>query len=208
MQNLTLNQKRVLDFIESYKKRTGVPPTYEVIGKHFGYTAKSTVQHYVEVLIKKGYLTKEHHLSSGLTLYKEGNLVPLLGQVAAGRPLEHHKFDERLEVPRNMLKSAGSYFALEVVGDSMIGEGIFEGDYVIIREQNVAQNGDLIVAEIEDEATLKRFYKRRTRGGGATTLNEQVELRAANPKYKPIIVTPEQTFRIAGVMHGLIRYTN
>ncbi len=199
MQNLTLNQRRILDFIENYRNRTGVSPTYEVIGKHFGYTAKSTVQHYVETLIKKGYLTKEHHLSNGLTLYKEGNLVPLLGQVAAGRPLERYKFDERLEVPRKMLKTPGAYFALEVVGDSMINDGIFEGDFVVIREQNTAQNGDLIVAEIEDEATLKRFFKKRA---------DRVELHAANPKYKPIIVEPHQSFRIAGVMHGLIRYAN
>jgi len=196
MQNLTLNQKRILDFIDSYQRRTGVPPTYELIGKEFGYTAKSTVQHYVEVLIKKGYLTKERHLSSGLTLHKEGNLIPLLGQVAAGRPLERVKFDERLEVPLKMLKGAGPFFALEVVGDSMIGEGIIEGDYVVIREQKTAQNGDLIVAEIDNEATLKRFFKKKN----------FVELHAANPKYKPIRVEASQELRIAGIFHGLLRY--
>jgi repressor LexA len=196
MQSLTLNQRRILDFIDSYQNRIGVPPTYEVIGKEFGYTAKSTVQHYVEVLIKKGYLTKERHLSNGLTLHKEGNLIPLLGQVAAGRPLERAKFDERLEVPLKMLKGSGPFFALEVVGDSMIGEGIIEGDYVVVREQKTAQNGELIVAEIENEATLKRFFKKKT----------HIELHAANPKYKPIRVEASQDLRIAGVFHGLIRY--
>lgn len=196
MQNLTANQKKVLEFIEKYQGKNGFPPTYETIAKHFGYAAKSSVQHYVEALMKKGYLTKERHLSHGLTVHKEGNLIPLLGKVAAGRPLEHRKHQERLEVPTTMIKGAGEYFALQVSGDSMIGEGILDGDYVVIRQQNTATNGDIVVAEIDDEATIKRFYKKK----------DHIELHSSNPLYKPILVGAGRLLRIAGIYCGLIRF--
>jgi len=196
MQNLTANQKKVLEFIEKYQAKHGFPPTYETIAKQFGYSTKSSVQHYVEALTKKGYLTKERHLSHSLTVHKEGNLIPLLGKVAAGRPIENRKHNERIEVPTTMMKSAGEYFALQVSGDSMIGEGILDGDYVIIRQQSTANSGDIVVAEIDDEATIKRFYKKK----------DHVELHSANPIYKPILVEAGRLLRIAGIYCGLIRY--
>lgn len=196
MQNLTVNQKKVLDFLKKYQERYGFPPTYEVIAKNFGYAAKSSVQHYIDALIAKGYLTKERYLSNGLVLHEEGNLIPLLGKVAAGAPLEHKKYDERIEVPLAMLKGAGSYFALQVSGQSMIGEGILDGDYVIIRQQDTANNGDIVVAEIDYEATIKKFFKKKN----------QVELHSANPEFKPIIVEDRMSFKISGIYLGLIRY--
>ncbi len=197
MENLTLNQKRILDFIKKYQQKSGTSPTYDVIAKHFGYSAKSTVQHYVDALISKGYLTKERYLSHGITLHSEGNLIPLLGKVAAGQPLEHRKYEERIEVPLSMLKGSGPYFALQVSGDSMIDEGILDGDYVIIKEQQDAQNGDIVVAEIESEATIKRYYKKKS----------HIELHSANSKYKPIIVDNDISFKISGVYRGLIRHS-
>lgn len=196
MQNLTENQKKVFDFIKKYQLRYGFPPTYEVIAKNFGYSGKSSVQHYIDALIAKGYLTKERYLSHGLVLHEEGNLIPLLGKVAAGVPLEHKKYDERIEVPLAMLKGPGSYFALQVSGQSMIGEGILDGDYVIVREQNTANNGDIIVAEVDYEATIKKFYKKK----------DQVELHSANPEFKPILVRDSTPFKISGIYLGLIRY--
>jgi len=196
MQNLTENQKKVFDFIKKFQERNGFPPTYEVIAKNFGYSGKSSVQHYIDALIAKGYLTKERYLSNGLILHEEGNLIPLLGKVAAGAPLEHKKFDERIEVPLAMLKGPGSYFALQVSGQSMIGEGILDGDYVIIREQNTADNGDIVVAEVDYEATIKKFFKKKNK----------VELHSANPEFKPILVDDGMPFKISGVYLGLIRY--
>lgn len=197
MENLTLNQKKILDFIKKYQQKSGTSPTYDVIAKHFGYSAKSTVQHYVDALISKGYLTKERYLSHGITLHSEGNLIPLLGKVAAGSPLEHRKHEERIEVPLSMLKGTGPYFALQVSGDSMIDEGILDGDYVIIKEQQDAQNGDIVVAEIESEATIKRYFKKKS----------HIELHSANSKYKPIIVNGGISFKISGVYRGLIRHS-
>jgi repressor LexA len=196
MQNLTVNQKKVLDFLKKYQERYGFPPTYEVIAKNFGYAAKSSVQHYIDALIAKGYLTKERYLSNGLVLHEEGNLIPLLGKVAAGAPLEHRKYDERIEVPLAMLKGAGSYFALQVSGQSMIGEGILDGDYVIIRQQETANNGEIVVAELDYEATIKKFFKKKNR----------IELHSANPEFKPILVEDQMSFKISGIYLGLIRY--
>ena len=123
-------------------------------------------------------------------------MIPLLGKVAAGQPIEHRKHQERIEVPLSMLKGAGPYFALQVSGDSMMGEGIWDGDYVVIRQQETANNGDIVVAEIGDEATIKRIYKKKN----------TIELHSANPKYKPIIVNEHTPLKIAGIYRGLIRY--
>ena len=196
MQNLTSNQKKILDFIGRHIEKTGTTPTYEVIAKSFGYSGKSSVQHYIEVLIEKGYLTKEKYLSQTLSVQKESNIIPLLGKVAAGKPIENRKFGERIEVPRMMLKGPGAFFALQVAGESMIGEGILDGDYVIIKEQSSANNGEIIVAEVDDEATIKRFYKKRS----------HIELHSANPNFKPIMIAENIAFRIAGIFCGLIRY--
>lgn len=195
MQNLTLNQKRVLDFIKRYLDKNGTPPTYEVIGQALGYKAKSTVHHYIESLISKGYMTKESHLSHGITLHNEGNLLPILGKVAAGLPLEFKKTEEFLEVPSFMIKGPGPYYILQVSGDSMIGECIQDGDYVIVREQKTAANGDIVVAETENGATIKRFYKKRS----------HIELHSANEKYKPIIVPEQEQLQISGIYCGLLR---
>lgn len=195
-QNLTSSQKKILDFIEQHTEKVGTPPTYEAIAKHFGYSTKSSVQHYIEILTQKGYLTKEKHLSQSLSVQREPNVIPLLGKVAAGKPLESRKFGERIEVPREMLKGEGSFFALQVAGESMIGEGILDGDYVVIKEQSSANNGDIIVAEVDDEATIKRFYKKRG----------HIELHSANVNFKPIIIAEHIAFRIAGIFCGLIRY--
>jgi repressor LexA len=196
MTNLTSNQKKVLDFIQDYQQQHGAAPTYRTIAKHFRFKAISSVQQYIQALSEKGYLTKEKYRSQSLSIHKQENLIPLLGKVAAGVPIDSKKHNEKVEVPQVMMKSAGSYFALEVSGDSMIDEGILDGDLVIIREQPTANNGDIIVAEIEDEATIKRFFKKKN----------VIELVSANPKYKPIIVDETKRLKISGIFCGLLRY--
>lgn len=202
MESLSPNQKKVLDFIQKYTAKHDVAPTYEIIAESLGYAGKSSIQHFVKILQEKGYLTKQNRLSDGLTLHIEREReesqqqLPLLGKVAAGVPIEHKKFDEKIEVPISMLRSSGSYFALQVSGDSMIGEGILDGDYVVIRKQTTATNGDIVVAEVGEEATIKRYYKKK----------DHVELHSANPKYKPIILNEQAQLRIVGVWYGLIRY--
>ncbi len=196
METLSINQKTVLDFIEKYRAKNKVAPTYDIIAKSLGYAGKSSVQDFVKILIEKGYLTKKGKMSDGLIIHREEHTLPLLGRVAAGIPIEHKKFNERIEVPVAMLGRAGEYFALQVSGDSMVDEGILDGDYVVIRRQNTAINGDIVVAELGEEATIKRFYKKK----------DHIELHSANPKYKPIVLTENAPLRIIGVWHGLIRY--
>ena len=138
--------------------------------------------------------------------------LPLLGKVAAGLPIEYAEYDQTVEVPLSLFSrpSAGSHrerfaenhYVLRVKGDSMIGDGILEGDYVIIEKRASANQGETVVAMIGNEATIKRFYKKRIPGGS------QIELRAANPNYEPILIdslTETRDFRIEGVMVGLIR---
>ena len=148
MESLSSSQKKVLDFIQKYNSKHGFAPTYEVIADNLGYAGKSAAQHFVKVLIDKGYLTKQTRLSDGVVIHKDQNQLPLLGKVAAGLPIEHKKYDEHIEVPVSMIGGAGTYFALQVQGDSMIGEGILDGDFVVVRKQSTANNGDILKRKI------------------------------------------------------------
>jgi repressor LexA len=138
--------------------------------------------------------------------------LPLLGKVAAGLPIEYAEYDQTVEVPLSLFsrpsaashreRFAENHYVLRVKGDSMIGDGILEGDYVIIEKRVTATQGETVVAMIGNEATIKRFYKKKVPGG------TQIELRAANPNYDPILIdslTETRDFRIEGVMVGLIR---
>jgi len=191
---LTEKQQKVFDFIQSFIKKNERAPTLSEIAKHFEFKSVGTVQDYIDALEKKGVISRESRSWGNIELVESG--VPLLGRVAAGRPIEHVKVGENIEVPQAMLKSGGKHFALEVVGDSMINEGILEGDYVVIRQKDAAENGQIVVAMIDNEATIKRFYKKRS----------GIELHSANEKYAPILVQPEQNFHIEGIFCGLIRF--
>ena len=190
---LTDKQEKVLKYIKTYIAKSGHGPTQEEIKRNFGFSAVSTVHDYLKALEAKGAITRHAGKWSGIEV--RDNWIPLVGKVAAGRPLEYLKQDEKVEVPTSMLKGSGPYFALQVVGDSMINEGILEDDYVIIRKQDNAENGQIVVALIENEATIKRFVKKKT----------HVELHSANEKYAPIVVKPSRHFQLAGVFCGLIR---
>lgn len=138
--------------------------------------------------------------------------LPLLGRVAAGLPIEYAEYDQMVEVPLSLFSRpssrshrdnlAESHYVLRVKGDSMIGDGILDGDYVVIEKASCADQGQTVVAMIGNEATIKRFYKSKREG------REQIELRAANPAYEPIMIdslTESSEFRIEGVLVGLIR---
>ncbi len=138
--------------------------------------------------------------------------LPLLGRVAAGLPIEYAEYDQMVDIPLSLFARpngrshrenfADSHYVLRVKGDSMIGDGILDGDYVIIEKANRAEQGQTVVAMIGNEATIKRFYKSKHAG------SDRVELRAANPAYDPILVdslTENRDFRIEGVLVGLLR---
>ncbi len=201
---LTEKQKNVFEFIQKNLRKTGRSPTYLEIQTHFGFQAVGTVQHYIETLIKKGYLQSGDGKWSSLRVVRRitpltdfrSPEIPLLGKVAAGFPIEYLKNGEQIEVPSLMIKTPGDYFALQVSGDSMIDEGILDGDLVVVRKESSAENGKIIVASIDNESTIKRFFKKRN----------TIELHSANPKYQPLIVGPHQQFRIEGLYLGLMRF--
>jgi repressor LexA len=185
MNELTPKQHKIFEFIQSAIEATHMPPSLREIGKHFGLSV-GTVQDQVEAIRRKGFLEKEGMLARGLRLAMGLNQIPVLGRVHAG-PL--HLAVENVEgyLPAGSGLSASKHFALKVRGDSMIEAGILENDVVIVRMQAVADNGDIVVARVDDEATVKRLRRR----------NGQTILEPANPSYQPIKDVP---FTIVGVV--------
>ena len=194
---LTPKQKQVLDFISDYTRRHEYAPSQHEIARHFGFKSLGTVQHYLVQLGEQGYLQKSWNARRGTRVNNTATSfeLPLLGRVAAGLPIEAIESRETLEVPSFMIKEVGNHFVLHVKGDSMVDEGILEGDYVIFKKQEAAHNGRTVVALINNEATIKKYYRRK----------DKIELHPANASYRPIIVDSSQEFKIEGILAGVIR---
>jgi len=185
--------REILNFIRSFGRDKGFPPTIREIGKAFGIASTNGVRYHLDILEKAGHIQRRGRISRGTTT--SSGAIPVLGRVAAGQPtLAEQNYDGTLE-PAQMFGDPQGLFALRVKGDSMIDAGIHSGDYVIVRQQEQATAGDMVVAMIEDEATVKYF---RPRG-------QRVELVAANPKYSPIVVEAGEDFKILGVVRGVVR---
>jgi site-specific DNA-methyltransferase (adenine-specific) len=199
MLTLTKRQKEILDFIKSYIKKSGYSPTFNEIKKKFKLSALSTVHQHIEALVKKGYLKKTNKTSRSLELINdvfEYIQVPLLGNIAAGQPIEAITEKETIAIPQNTLPKVGNFFALRVVGDSMIDENINDGDVVLVKQQKTAVNGQKIVALIDNqEATLKKFYKQKN----------YIRLQPANKKIEPIIIKKDREFLIQGIVLDVIK---
>lgn len=195
MNFLTPKQKQVFDFIQNYVSNNGYAPSQSEIAKHFKFRSLGSVQHYMSFLEKQGLLEKSWNARRGVKVLKPSNKLPLLGRVAAGVPIEAISTPEDIEVPPFLIEKEAEYFSLQVKGDSMKEDGILDGDYIVVRKQNSPLNGQTIVALIDNEATLKKFYKR----------NGRIELHPANSSYKPIIVSANQDFKVQGVFVGLVR---
>jgi site-specific DNA-methyltransferase (adenine-specific) len=198
MQTLTKRQKQILDYIGKYIKKSGISPTHEEIKKRFKLSAPSTVHQHVEALISKGYLLKNDNSSRGIEIKKTVNdfiQIPLKGTIAAGQPIEAIEERETIAVPKINLSKISDLFALRVSGDSMIGENINDGDIVIIKSQSTADNGQKVVALIDNhEVTLKKIYKEKGR----------IRLQPANSKINPMYVKPENLM-IQGIVIDIIK---
>ena len=198
MKSLTDRQKEVLDFIKSYKNRNSYPPTIREIAENFKISVKGAYDH-IKALEKKESIRCNLRRSRTIEVMENEKScnevveVPLLGNVAAGKPLlAEENFDGTIPVPDSFLKK-GKHFALKVKGDSMKDAGILENDIALFLHQNTAENGNIVVAMLDDEAvTLKRFYKEKNR----------VKLKAENPVYPPIYT---QNVRILGKLICVIR---
>jgi len=201
---LSASQRSILQFIRDSVEAHGRPPSIREIGDHLGIRSTNGVRYHLSVLEREGFLHRQGRVSRGIRLTEEGYRVgreggrirlPVVGRVAAGKPLlAGENIEDILDLDA---KVAGSgTFGLRVRGDSMKGAGILEGDVAIVRAQEAAGPGDIVVALIGEEATLKRYLPRKGR----------VVLRAENPKYKDIAVLPgADEVRILGRVVGIIR---
>lgn len=197
MRTLTARQKEVLDFIAAFHEEHAYPPTIREIAERFSISVKGAYDH-VKALEKKGYLRLGENRSRALELIRKDKPersvveIPMLGTVAAGRPiLADENFSGSVRVPADIVRSA-TCFALSVRGDSMKDAGILHGDIAVIEQRQAADNGEIVVAMIDEAVTLKRFFRE----------NNRVRLVAENPAYAPIFT---QDVKILGRLRGLIR---
>jgi repressor LexA len=202
MKELTLRQKNVLGFITGYIENHAYPPTIREIGDHFAISVKGAYDH-VDAIRKKGFLRFGGKRSRTIEVLRGGKdseeldspviMVPLLGTVAAGKPiLSEENWEGAIPLPISLLKKNAQYFAMKVRGDSMTGAGIADGDVAIIEKQDFAENQEIVLAQVNEAITLKRFFKEANRA----------RLEPANTKYKPIYT---QNVRILGRLAHIIR---
>jgi repressor LexA len=196
---LTDRQKAIYDFLLKSIRERGFAPSIQEIGRQFKIASTNGVSDHLKALEKKGYIRRvgkraiEVVNALGKSVLAATRDVPVVGRVPAGKPfLSEENIEEVITIPSDI--GSGKRFALRVKGDSMLGAGILEGDRVIVKQQAMAENGDIVCAMIDGEATLKRFFK----NDGVITL------KAENEKYPPIVVA-EGEFRIVGKIVGLLR---
>ncbi|HCC06368.1 TPA: hypothetical protein DEP94_03365 [Candidatus Nomurabacteria bacterium] len=197
---LTKKQKEVYDFVKNYVDDSGIAPTIEEIRKKLKLKAVSTIHEHISSLRDKGYLDKENNMPRGLTILSDMSAlvdIPILGRITAGQPLEVIEYaDEYISVNKTNIKNPKDYYALKVVGESMVEEGIFDGDIVILKKQSVAENGQTVVAVIDNnEATLKKLYREKDR----------FRLQPANQSMLPFYRTEVE---VRGVVVQVIRNIN
>jgi repressor LexA len=201
MENLSSKQERVLEFLVNFNTEHGFPPTIRELCQHFGFKSLNTAHFHLRSLEKKGYIQVHPGKGRGITLPGARPLserqMPVVGRIAAGSPiLALENIDDFLGIDKGFF-GAETNFAVQVKGDSMVDAHIQDGDYVIIKIQDQAEKGDIVAALIDDEVTLKYFYRTKT----------QVRLESANPKYPPMIFKKGdvRSVRILGIMVGLVR---
>lgn len=222
--SLTAKEKMVLEYIEQSLADSGVSPSYQEIKDHFGFASFNSVQNYLKQLSQKGYISIPNHQKRAIQVLRPSHTVqsymksfnkaspprdsllltnsnrgelfslPLLGRVAAGLPIEEMEFDESVDVPVSWLRNPDKSFALKVKGQSMIEDGIFDGDIILVQKQTAAKNGEIVVASVDNESTVKRIFQNK----------DQVELRPANASMTSMWYPPDQV-AIQGIVIGLIR---
>lgn len=197
--SLTKKQREVLNFIVSFIRDHDYSPSYQEIAEHFGLSSRSTVHQHIQTLIQKGYLNSEggavrsvEPTKKVISFSKAVNL-PLSGLITAGAPIEAIDTREVMTVPQQLARDPANSYILRVKGDSMVEDGILDGDYVVVHRNPSPKNGDVVVALLSNAyATLKRFYREKDR----------IRLQPANSKMKPIFVKDPL---IQGVVQAVIR---
>jgi repressor LexA len=197
---LTEKQKRFLSYVSRYIEAWGTSPSFDEICAEFKFGSYNTVTTYLKILERKGYirLPRKKNRKRAIEVISPVETrrfeFPLLGRVAAGKPIEAVEDVSAIEVPPSML-GTGDHFVLQVKGTSMEEDGILDGDFVVVRKQLTAENGETVVALINNEATVKKYYKRKN----------HVELRPAHTGMAPIRIK-KGNLRIEGKVVGVMRY--
>ena len=207
MRYLTERQRDILNFIRDFQKERGIAPTHREICDHFGFSSYGTVYKHLSLLQKKGLIRRDWNQKRGVELVEEkeekrepqreerssARDLPLFGYIAAGRPLDVDVSNELITVPEH-LTTRGENYVLKVRGDSMMDDGILDGDLVIIARRERADNGEMVVANVNGEVTLKRLYRE----------GEHVRLQPANSMMSPIYAAARDV-AVQGVVVGLMR---
>lgn len=207
MDVLPPRQRELLDFVASYADQRGIPPTLREIGEAMGIKSTNGVSDQVKALVKKGYLERvgDARTSRGIRVTHQARggfreqstvAVPVIGRVAAGSPLlAEENYAGTLHMDATVMPHQAPVFALVIHGQSMIEDGILDGDYVFVRQQAEARNGDIIVAMVDGDATCKRMFREKGR----------IRLQPANADMQPIYVDASRQFQVLGVVVGVYR---
>ena len=200
----TPTQQRVLDYILHFSGELNRPPTEWEVAGHFGWKSRNAARQNIDLLIRKGYLKRTPGVARGLNASSKATRrmagmrgVPLVGTVPAGVPIDAVEDVEGMVGIDSGMFPEADVFALRVKGESMTGAGIRDGDVALVHQASEAADGDIVVAIMDGEATVKRFFNK----------NRRVVLHAENPEFKDIAVRPDVDFRLAGVVVGIVRRT-
>lgn len=196
MPNLTKKQKEILDFITQFIQTNNYAPSYREIADNFGLSSTATVHEHIRSLEDKGLITSSHNMARSLEVvnarFGKAIELPLAGLITAGVPIEAIETHETIAVPQQMVRDENS-FVLKVKGESMIEDGILDGDYVIVERNFYPQNGDVVVALLDNTyATLKKYYREKNR----------IRLQPANKNMKPIY---DKNPAIQGIVRAIMR---
>jgi repressor LexA len=199
--SLTKKQHEILGFLSSYHEENGIAPSFEEIAERFNYTSLATVHEHLSNLERKGYIRRGYNESRAIEIlpsevFPRALELPLLGQVAAGMPIEAISTPETFSVPEDFVRRSGNHYVLRVRGSSMIDEQIRDGDYVVINDRQRADNGEMVIALLNgNAATVKKFYRER---------DGRIRLQPANELLSPMYVN-ENDVAIQGVVVGVLR---
>jgi repressor LexA len=200
MATLTKRQKQLLDYLNDYIRQFGYAPTLQEIGSFFGLSSLATIHKHLKNLEAKGVIKRKWNHSRALEMVDEtaqgaARELPMLGYVAAGNPIEAIDGNDSITVPEEFIRRQNT-FCLRVKGESMIDEGIRDGDYIIVEGRDSADDGDTVVALVNNEATVKKFYREQ---------NGRIRLQPANATMQPIYTSVEDLM-VRGVVVGLMRH--
>ena len=198
---LTKRQRQILDFLTSFSGEHGYAPSFEEIAGQFNYNSLATVHEHLSNLERKGYIKRSYNESRAIEIlpsdiFPRSIELPILGAVAAGLPIEAFETQETIAVPDDFVRRAGNHYVLKVRGNSMIEDQISDGDYVVVHDRPAADNGEMVIAMLDDSgATVKRYYRER---------DGRIRLQPANAAMAPIYVQENQV-RVQGIVVGVMR---